>query len=388
MVVQPSVPGATGQRIPALDVLRGVAVLAVFFHHAAPGTPPDGPLRIPLGVIHLGWIGVDLFFVLSGFLITGILLDTRDRPGFFRRFYARRVRRIFPLYYVTLALIILVLPILGGAVEREARVVALEQEWLWTYASNIRIAWLARWDAGYTAHFWTLAVEEQFYLVWPFVVLLSTPQRLARTCACIAVLALVTRCALVLAGTSPLSLTVFTLTRADALALGGLLACLLRMPNGVDLVRRLIPRAAWLGGGVAAVIAAADVAGLVGAWWTGQGAAWATVGYSALGVAFTALVAAAALSAPVAPKGRVLRFLRRTGVYSYGVYVLHAPVLYVLRDAGWRTTDWRVYAAYVATAFVIVYALAAASWHGFESRLLRRKSERGLPRPLTALADS
>src|SRR4030095_4948558 len=136
MDVQPRASGAPGQRIPALDVLRGVAILAVFFHHAAPGTPPVGPLRIPLGVFHLGWIGVDLFFVLSGFLITGILLDTRDHPGFFRRFYARRVRRIFPLCYVTLALIILVLPILGGAVEREARVVALEQEWLWTDTRN------------------------------------------------------------------------------------------------------------------------------------------------------------------------------------------------------------------------------------------------------------
>jgi peptidoglycan/LPS O-acetylase OafA/YrhL len=367
-------PGAPGQRIPALDALRGAAILAVFLHHAAPGAPTVGAERFLLGAFHLGWAGVDLFFVLSGFLITGILLDTRDRPGYFRRFYARRARRIFPLYYVTLALIILALPLLGGIVKDEAHIVALRQEWLWTYANNIKIAMTARWSAAYADHFWTLAVEEQFYLVWPFVVLLSTPQRLARTCVLIAALALISRVVLVVSGSSPLAVTVFTLTRADSLALGALPACLLRMPNGADLLRRLIPRAMVLGGGVAAAIAAADVAGFVGPWWAGRGAAWATVGYSALGVLFTAVVARAALGTPVAPQSRAFRFLRLTGVYSYGFYVMHAPVLYVLRDAGWHPTDWRDFLAYGATAFVIAYALAAMSWHWFESRILQRQA--------------
>src|SRR5688572_24313277 len=77
----------SGERIPALDALRGAAIIAVFLHHAVPPTPSAGIGKTVLGFLHLGWAGVDLFFVLSGFLITGILLDTRGRADYFTRFY-------------------------------------------------------------------------------------------------------------------------------------------------------------------------------------------------------------------------------------------------------------------------------------------------------------
>ena len=361
-------------RIPALDALRGAAILAVFCHHAAPPTPTLGAERFLVGTFHLGWAGVDLFFVLSGFLITGILLDSRESPDYFRRFYSRRLRRIFPLYYLALTLVIVLLPMLGGEVLRQAARVAWSQEWFWTYASNLKIAVTSRWAAPYADHFWTLAVEEQFYIVWPLVVLAAAPRTLARTCVLIAVLALLARFTLVFSGTSALSVSVFTLTRADSLALGALPACLLRLENGRELVTRLIPQAAVLGGGVAVAIALADIAGLVGPWWMGQGAAWATIGYSALAVAFSSAVGAAALGAPTLGAGRIFRFLCLTGTYSYGFYILHAPVLYVLRDLGWQPTGWSDRLAYAATAFAIAYALAALSWHYFESPILKRRA--------------
>jgi len=373
-------------RIPALDALRGAAILAVFVHHAAPVTPSVGAERFLLGTVHLGWVGVDLFFVLSGFLITGILLDTRGQPDYFRRFYSRRIRRIFPLYYLALAVIILVLPLLGGRVAFGAGVVERSQAWYWTYASNLKIAATTQWGSPYADHFWTLAVEEQFYILWPLLVLACTPRTLARVCVVVAALALIARCTLLFSNTSPLSLGVFTLTRADSLALGALPACLLRLPDGRQLVSRLIPQAAVLGGGLAVVIGAADIAGLVGPWWLGAGYAWVTVGYSALAVAFAAGVSACALAPGSAGPGLGFRFLRLTGVYSYGLYVIHAPVLGALRDLGWQPTDWRGQLAYAATSFVVAYGLAALSWHWFEFPILRGPGS--VARPATKLASA
>ena len=186
---------------------------------------------------------------------------------------------------------------------------------------------------------------------------------------------------------SSLSVSVFTLTRVDSLALGALPACLLRLPDGERIVRRLIRPAALLGGGVAGVIAAADVAGLVGSWWTFGGGWWATAGYSALGILFAAVISAAVLRAPDPHPGPAFRFLRLTGTYSYGLYVIHAPVLYVLRDLGWHPTDWAGRLAYAAVAGVIAYVLAAASWHFFESRILGSR-QRVVPSPAAAISDS
>ena len=362
-----------GERIAALDALRGAAILAVFIHHAAPPAGGFVYQQFTLGTMHLGWAGVDLFFVLSGFLITGILLDTRNRPDYFQRFYTRRLRRIFPLYYLALAVMMLILPLFGGQVAREAGTVAANQAWYWTYASNINVA-MSGWNASYADHFWTLAVEEQFYLIWPLVVLATTARSLARVCVGVAVLGLIARCVAVLSGESTLAVTVFTLTRVDSLALGALPACLMRIPNGEQTLRALLRPAALLGGGIAAVIAAFDIGGLVGAWWNASGAWWATVGYSALGIWFATVIARAALRPPVDRPGIGFRFLRLTGVYSYGLYVIHAPVLYILRDLGWRPTDVRGQLLYGAVALGISYVLAAISWHGFESRILGKKT--------------
>ncbi|HEX6407837.1 MAG TPA: acyltransferase, partial [Gemmatimonadales bacterium] len=126
--------------LPALDGLRGVAILLVMGYHILE-TFPGGP-EVPDLVTRLasvGWIGVDLFFVLSGFLITGILYDTKGSPGFFRNFYIRRVLRIFPLYYGFLALFCLILPALGP---NDAAIVELHRAcpWYWSYLANFYMA--------------------------------------------------------------------------------------------------------------------------------------------------------------------------------------------------------------------------------------------------------
>src|SRR6185369_11811956 len=120
-----------------------------------------------------GWIGVDLFFVLSGFLITGILYDAKARKDYFRNFYARRFLRILPLYYGILALYILVFPRISIVPQRQYQSLVEHQLWFWTHLSNVSIAieGYGNQQRGWT-HFWSLAVEEQFYLVWPAVVFL------------------------------------------------------------------------------------------------------------------------------------------------------------------------------------------------------------------------
>jgi peptidoglycan/LPS O-acetylase OafA/YrhL len=153
-------PAANRQYYPALDGLRGLAILLVVVYHN-------------FGFINyffFGWLGVDLFFVLSGFLITDILLTSLGQKDYLKKFYLRRALRIFPLYYVCLLLFLFIIP----AVNKNFDIHYYQdhQIWLWTFLQN----WLYIFNHSVATntldHLWSLAVEEQFYLVWPFIILL------------------------------------------------------------------------------------------------------------------------------------------------------------------------------------------------------------------------
>ena len=198
-----------------------------------------------------GWTGVDLFFVLSGFLITGILYDTRDLPGRVRTFYVRRTLRIFPLYYGVLLLLVLLTPLM---------------HWQWSafwwawpaYLGNylrflqfghatpaLQQAMFGQLTSGtaagvvvYMGHFWSLCVEEQFYLVWPWVVFAVRDRRRLMAC-CIAAVVVTPIARVAIAAVAPpffmvplVGTVVLTPLRADALLLGGLIALLLRGDAG------------------------------------------------------------------------------------------------------------------------------------------------------------
>src|SRR4051812_48705226 len=150
--------------LPGLDGLRGIAILMVLALHFLGDATPHGPVgRLVVKAASYGVLGVDLFFVLSGFLITGLLLDAKSGPHYFRNFYARRTLRIFPLYYLVLTILFIVLPRFTAlpAPLEDARI---HQGWLWTYTSNFFIAARAEWALTYVSHFWSLAIEEHFYL--------------------------------------------------------------------------------------------------------------------------------------------------------------------------------------------------------------------------------
>src|SRR5438445_1418758 len=187
--------------------------------------------RLDFLISRTGWIGVDRFFVLSGFLITGILYDAKESNHYFRNFYVRRVLRIFPLYYGALIIFLVVLPWLrpgNPAVQSMTR----DAVWYWTYLSNVRIAHNGG-DFGAIGHFWSLAIEEQFYLIWPVVVLALRRRQLQACCLACVIGALFVRVGLNVAGNETAAF-VLTPARIDALAVGAYLALSARGPAGLN----------------------------------------------------------------------------------------------------------------------------------------------------------
>lgn len=225
--------------IEELDGVRGIAALMVIVFHFFQTNPmSSGWLArgLQAGTL-LGQSGVTLFFVLSGFLITRILLAAKGPPGFFRNFYARRMLRIFPLYYAYLTLAYLVVPLLTGQ-----PMVPVARQWTyWAYLQNVAMTF--GWDATGPAHFWSLAVEEHFYLVWPLLVYCTGAARLRQVTWCLVVLALALRGLLLWQGVDPFF---FTLTRMHALLLGALLAIAELKAGGIHRMVRPAMPLVWL----------------------------------------------------------------------------------------------------------------------------------------------
>ena len=225
-------PGTFGggrSPILELDGVRGLAILLVMLFHFQ-GTRPH---LVPKALVYpmiVGWSGVDLFFVLSGFLITGILIDTRDSENYFSSFYARRVLRIVPLYLIAVFLCFRVaLPLArrwGVDLDPDGSL----EPWYWLHVSNWRSAFGR--DVRPLSHFWSLSIEEQFYVVWPAFVLWTKPRRLGAACAALAVTACALRCFAAARGAPPEALHRLTVFRIDALAIGGLLAAVGRSATG------------------------------------------------------------------------------------------------------------------------------------------------------------
>lgn len=362
--------------IPALDGLRGVAVLIVMLYHFTifGGMEPiSWTGHVWQALAGVGWTGVDLFFVLSGFLITGILYDTKGSDGYFRIFYIRRTLRIFPLYYGTLALFYIVLPGLAPGIA-PAQGAGDEQLWNWLYLSNLQIA-TQGWGgtSAHLAHFWSLSVEEQFYLFWPFIVLLLSRRGLMRLCGAIVVLSLLLRTAFHITGYE-LAAYVLTPARMDALAIGAWIALAFRDQRDRA---RMVSRAR-------STAALATLALVLMFAWRGTAkyhdAVIGTLGFTTLALLYGSLLVLACVE-PRLAKVFEVKPLRFFGRYSYALYVFHQPIVLEVVAAGVSVAAFPVILGsrvpaqltFAALGIAASTGLALLSWSLLESPFLRLK---------------
>ena len=366
--------------VPALDGVRGLAIIIVMLGHFAYGfqdtTRVDTALKT---LMQTGWAGVDLFFVLSGFLITGILLEAKGASYYFRSFYARRVLRIFPAYYAFLFLFFVVFPRLvhpdpagpfGGW--------NAAQWWFWGYASNFQILFPAWPRPLPLTHLWSLAVEEQFYLVWPAVVLLANRKWLTRICLACMVMSVALRIWIQLSGINPTAGYRITPARLDTLATGAMLAVFVRDPAWWNRLRVYAKPA------MAAALAGLVIISIPTRSMLQTGFMMQAVGYTLLAIIGASLIVVGVDRG--AARSRIVRFLssptmRFFGKYSYAMYLIHFPIAWFSENLGFGVARYPTIAgshipsviafSLVTTALTVVCALI--SWNLFEKHFLRLK---------------
>ena len=310
---RPASSELSARHLLALDGVRGLAILLVVLRHVAEYAPAPAEHwgRLLYDTMSSGWIGVDVFFVLSGFLITGILLDARgdaSRPParYFTSFYARRVLRIFPLYYAFVAIAVVV---------TQTTPAAHGTWWYWVFLPNVLLARYG-WSSAMpgTSHLWSLAVEEQFYIVWPALVAWLARGWVRGVCILLIIGAPLLRLWMLGHG-QVVGAYVLTLARADTLAFGASVAILVRSAGRHTRLAR--------------GLAAAGLAGLIALLVLDRIAQPDHRLSLIAGTECIALLTAAGIYLAVVdggPRWLSNPVLRSFGRYSYAMYLIHVPM--------------------------------------------------------------
>jgi peptidoglycan/LPS O-acetylase OafA/YrhL len=377
--VEPSFQAAG--HIPALDGVRGLAILMVLVNHLGPGITFGYP-AVDTAIQRVatdGNTGVDLFFVLSGFLITGILLDTRHRPGALAVFYARRTLRIFPLYYCFMIFLFFVVPVVERLIGKQPPVLEHSTAWMWLYGFNFLVAKFNTFDLGRVLSllgpFWSLCVEEQFYLLWPFLIIRLPFQRMLWLFLSIVLVAVGLRWYWI-AHFPPPQLATYVLLpfRMDSLAMGGLIAWIWRRFACVSALHRIA-------GYLLAVTAVVAVYGVTTGWQSNFQFGFAFWRLSVLVLLWAALILRVVSSAETSWLTRFLSraWLRALGRYSYGIYVYHFVIITLLVPPLQRMVAHRVSSPLVSIlvakglALAVALAVALISWRLIERPFLSLK---------------
>jgi peptidoglycan/LPS O-acetylase OafA/YrhL len=361
-----------------LDGVRGIAILLVMLFHFDMLARRDTPLALDVvgkRITGFGWVGVDLFFVLSGFLITGILLDTKASAHRFRNFYARRAVRIFPLYYAFLAGLFIILPAVHAPASHDYAELRLGQGWYWLYLTNVWV--LLRNGVGSslfgTGHLWSLSIEEQFYLVWPAIIFALSRRSALAVCGAVIIAAPLVRIAMHESGFGVYAIYTFTAARVDPLAAGAALALALRSVRGRQaLARAALPLAC---GSAVYLVALVAVLGDATNLTTGM----EIFGLTPVFLMWSGLLARG-LTCEVTLIRRIgnLAALRWTGRYSYAMYIFHWPIAVgMAAELGVRTiipgSPIASEALFFALASATTALAAVTSWNLLEQPFLRLK---------------
>lgn len=355
-------PLTHAKRIPSLDGLRGLAILLILLYHTYPRHRYD-----PISLLSdFGWLGMDLFFVLSGFLITGVLFDTLKDPHFFRNFFARRALRILPAYVVFCGAAFVYCLLRG------------ERPTVWAlpyllFFSNVVTDLHRPIGIGYHlsfGHLWSLAVEEQFYLVWPVILyLLARTRRILLACVAGILLAFFLRwfAAPYFPNVNPAT---FLFTRTDAFLSGGLLAVLVRTTSFDRKWSTALLYSVMLSGlALIAVAAFAQHSTLIDIPMLHYGLAGAAL-------LFSASVALALRSGTLVSAFGSIPPLRKLGQYSYAMYLIHGFPLHQVSTL-MAKADRVVPVGGSLLVFIgygcLCFAIAAWSYRVIEQPFLRRK---------------
>ena len=369
----------TLERIPELDGIRGLAIILVLcthiFKRADIFTGNDFLLSVTKPT-NIGWIGVDLFFVLSGFLITGILLKNREKPDYFKNFYVRRILRIFPLYYLLVGGLLLFLPALDHSAGQRTQAywpvfMLYQQNWMYIFQPEPSVL------LGLT---WSLAIEEQFYLIWPAIVYFLNKKALVIVSICIVIFSLATRIIMAQLQTQIepyFSITSFfyysTVTRFEGLALGALIAIAF---NSDPMWKVRLSRFAWpvlvVFFGIFLVIVFPDFPNP-----KSNNMILAVWGFSLLAYSAGALIVLATTLPETAILRRIFRNRIMTffGRYSYSMYLIHLPLISILLELMWKTgrQNFTMWLAYVVISFAGTILFSLLTWNLIEKHMLNLK---------------
>jgi peptidoglycan/LPS O-acetylase OafA/YrhL len=388
----PAVPSSSTatSRIPELDGLRGIAIiLVILLHYFYQTTPAPAHPATLAGHFYgwfrmcaaLGWTGVDLFFVLSGFLIGGILMDVKDSASYYKTFYVRRFYRIVPIYYLwILGYIFLLFTVRDGVSSyiSDPFNPTLKGGVLWLFAFIQRVTFDKYMTLGWVwlVPTWSLAVEEQFYLIAPVLIRRLSKRGLARVLGGVVFLApmlrLWVRSHAPTVGANWDLAYILMPCRADSLAIGVLAALFWREQS----LRTWLSDRSWFLYGLAGASFAGVV--LLGRWPNLSSFPMQSVGYTWIAL-FYGIVLILALEKPRGLLAKLTRtkWLGEIGRLSYCIYLIHFATWWIFHDSvslmERRPAQWHYVAASCA-ALLVVYGIARMSWRDIEYPLLRRAS--------------
>lgn len=364
--------------IPELDGVRGLAIAMVLFHHYLVGqlqvSPGTWEAKF-MALFRLSWCGVDLFFVLSGYLLGGILMAQRGTSHYFRAFYARRITRIFPVYYLTLLSFVAARHLLVDADGTGVNWLFADAYPMWSYALHLQNFWTAftgEHGANWLGVTWSLAVEEQFYLILPLLIWFISPSRVLTISLLLAFLAPLLRTWLFFHHShGPIAGYVLLPCRWDALLIGLVGAVLVRDETFTKWISAPASSRPML---AAFTVLLIGVAGLT---LTGQSIGsigMVTIGHTWLAILGLLTILAAQYSPWETFRALFrLTWLRWLGGISYGLYLFHQIISglchHFLRGNSPKIASWSD-ASVTLLALVLSLIVASLSWHFIERPLV------------------